>query len=123
MTDQIIEKVAGDVVDVHKDSKTVESHSGNEDLFQRRYEEGYDIYDENYVRWLMVHHPDDVKSEWLTKTATTSKSFEPDQSSEKSQVVLSSNNVYGVYGALNRSRKRPQNLATMPGPSKAGNSY
>ena len=94
-----------------------QNHSGNEDLFQRRYEEGYDIYDENYVRWLMVHHPDDVKSEWLTKTATTSESFEPDQSSEKSQVVLSSNNV---NGALNRLRKRPQNLATMPGPSKAG---
>ena len=45
----------------------------------------------------MVHHPDDIKSEWLAKTATTSKSFEPDQSSEKSQVVLSSNNVYGLW--------------------------
>ena len=96
VTDQITEKAAGDVVDIHKDSEIVESHSGNEDLFQRRYEEGYDIYNENYVRWLMVHHPDDVKSEWLTKTATTSKSFERDQSSEKSQVVLSSNNVYGL---------------------------
>ena len=33
----------------------------NEDLYTKRYEEGYDIYDESYVRWLKLHHPDDVK--------------------------------------------------------------
>ena len=94
MTDQIIEKVAGDVADVNEESNTAQSHSDSEDLFQRWYREGYDIYDEAYVRWLMVHHPGDVKSEWLTKTATTSKSFEPDQPSEKSQVY---NNVKQLY--------------------------
>ena len=47
----------------------------------------------------MVHHPGDVKSEWLTKTATTSKSSEPD-------LVL---NYDSVFGALYRLRKRPQN--------------
>ena len=86
MTDQTMEKVAGDVVDVIEESNTAKSHSDSEDLFQRRYREGYDIYDEAYVRWLLVHHPGDVKSEWLTKTATTSKSFKPDQPSKKSQV-------------------------------------
>ena len=86
MTDQTMEKVAGDVVDVIEESNTAQSHSDSEDLFQRRYREGYDIYDEAYVRWLLVHHPGDVKSEWLTKTATTSKSFKPDQPSKKSQV-------------------------------------
>ena len=36
MTDQIIEKVTGDVVDVNEESDIAESHSGSEDLFQRR---------------------------------------------------------------------------------------
>ena len=97
MTDQIIEKVAGDVADVTEESNTAQSHSDSEDLFQRRYREGYDIYDEPYVQWLMVHHPSDVKSEWLTKTTTTSKSFEPDQPSEKSQVY---NNVKQLYSLV-----------------------
>ena len=94
MTDQIIEKVTGDVVDVNEERDIAESHSSSEDLFQRRYKEGYDIYDESYVRWLMEHHPGDVKSEWLTKTTTTSKSFEPDQPSEESQVVLNYDSVF-----------------------------
>ena len=54
----------------------------------------------------MVHHPGDVKSEWLTKTTTTSKSSEPDQPSKKFQVLL---NYDSVFGALYRLRKRPQN--------------
>ena len=29
-------------------------------LFQQRHEEGYDLYDPEYVRWLEVYHPDDV---------------------------------------------------------------
>ena len=29
-------------------------------LFQKRYEEGYDLFDPEYVRWLEVHHPSDV---------------------------------------------------------------
>ena len=57
----------------------------------------------------MVHHPaagDVKKGEWLTKTANTSKSSEPDQPSEKSLVVL---NYDSIFGALHRSRKIPQN--------------
>ena len=38
-----------------------------ESLFQRRVEEGYDIFDEPYVRWLMVRCPEAVKREWLDK--------------------------------------------------------
>ena len=102
MTDQTMEKVAGDVAVVNEESNTAQSHSDSEDLFQRWYREGYDIYDEPYVRWLMVHHPGDVKGEWLTKTATTSKSSEPDQPSEKSQVVL---NYDSVIGTLHRCHK------------------
>ena len=43
MTDQIIEKVAGDVVDVSEESNTAQSHSDSENLFQRRYEVEYHI--------------------------------------------------------------------------------
>ena len=32
----------------------------NEQLYQKQFEEGYDIYDEEYVKWLMVNHPNDV---------------------------------------------------------------
>ena len=94
MTDQITEKVTGDVVDVNEESDIAKSHSGSEELFQRWYKEGYDIYDGPYVRWLMEHHPGDVKSEWLTKTTTTSKLF--DQPSEESQVVLNCDIIFGV---------------------------
>ena len=65
----------------------------------------------------MINHPDDVKSEWVAKTATTSKSLALDQPSEKSPIVLNSDSV---YGALNKPRKRPRNFTSKPGPSKAG---
>ena len=31
-----------------------EGGDANEQLYQKRFEEGYDIYDEDYVKWLMV---------------------------------------------------------------------
>ena len=30
-------------------------------LYNRRHEEEYDIYDESYVRWLKLYHPDDME--------------------------------------------------------------
>ena len=65
MTDQITEKVTGDVVDVDEENDIAKSHSDSEDLFRRRYKEGYDIYDEPYVRWLVINHPDDVRNDWM----------------------------------------------------------
>ena len=97
MTDQIIEKVTGDVVDVNEENDIAESHSGSEDLFQRWYKEGYDIYDESYVRWLMVHHPGDIKGEWLTNIAATFKSFTLDQPSVKSQVIVNCDSFLVLY--------------------------
>ena len=94
MTDQIIEKVADDVGDVTEESNTAQSHSGSEDLFQKRYREGYDIYDEPYVRWLMVHHPGDVKGEWLTEIANT---FEADWPPQKTQVAFSMRESLVLY--------------------------
>ena len=48
----------------------------------------------------MVHHPDDVKSEWMANIEST-------QQSKKRKIVL---NYNGVYGALHRPSKRPKNL-------------
>jgi len=30
----------------------------SEELFERRYEEGYDLYDPDYLSWLELHYPD-----------------------------------------------------------------
>ena len=46
----------------------------NEDLYTKRHEEGYDIYDESYVRWLKLHHPDDVKCDWLLQLEASQQS-------------------------------------------------
>ena len=79
-----------------------------ESLFQRRFEEGYDVFHEPYVRWLMVHHPEAVKSEWLDKTPSSSgiDSLEQKdiaQEKESNEITL---NYSTVYGAMNKPRKR-----------------
>ena len=73
MTDQITEKVTDDVVDFNEDSDIAESHSGSEDLFQRWYKEGYDTYDEPYVQWLIINHPDNVRNDWMKKLRDSEK--------------------------------------------------
>ena len=37
-----------------------------------QYSWGYDIYNEEYVKWLMINHPNDVPSEWLTEPSSSS---------------------------------------------------
>ena len=80
-----------------------------ESLFERRFEEGYDIFHEPYVRWLMVHHPEAVKSEWLDKTPSSSGTGSSEQKDitqdkESNEITLNYNTV---YGAMNKPRKRP----------------
>ena len=36
-------------------------------------EEGYNTFDEKYVRWLLLRYPDKVPSDWLQKVPTSSK--------------------------------------------------
>ena len=48
-----------------------EEGDANEQLYQKWFEEGYDIYDEDYVKWLMANHPNDVPSKWLTEVSTS----------------------------------------------------
>ena len=45
----------------------------DEELYTRRLEEGYDIFGEKYVRWLLLNHPDKVCSDWLEKVSTSPK--------------------------------------------------
>ena len=45
----------------------------DEELYTRRLEEGYDIFDEKYVRWLLLKHLDKVHSDWLEKMPSSSK--------------------------------------------------
>ena len=97
----------------------------NEQLYQKRFEEGYDIYDEEYVKWLMVNHPNDVPSEWLTEVSTSSMvpanttASQPDKSTKSDKIIL---NYSTVYEALNRPRKRSRSYGSKPGgPEDTGN--
>ena len=91
---------------VHSDSSVVphgsqqsditleEEGDANEQLYQKRLEEGYDIYDEEYVKWMMINHPNDVPSEWLTEASSSSKmpatitASQPDKSTKSDKIVL-----------------------------------
>ena len=71
-----------------------EGGDANEQLYQKRFEEGYDIYDEEYVKWLMTNHPNDVPSEWLTEVSSssmmpaTTTASQPDKSTKSDKIVL-----------------------------------
>ena len=39
----------------------------NEELFNRRYEEGYNIYSEPYAKWLLKNHPRETPTDWITR--------------------------------------------------------
>ena len=45
-----------------KDCGTQVFTAEQEQLFQRRYEEGYDLPDPHYRQWLTLHHPDSISS-------------------------------------------------------------
>ena len=85
----------------------------DEELYTTRLEEAYDIFDEKYVKWLSLKHPDKVHNDWLEKMPTSSK-----QSS--SQVIL---NYSSVYEALNRKRKNPRPVVVGPTQLDAQNNY
>ena len=65
----------GDVVDDDDnpscDNSAVEAcndkYLDNEKLFNKRYEEGYNIYSEPYAKWLLKHHPRETPTDWITR--------------------------------------------------------
>ena len=103
-----------------------EEGDANEQLYQKRFEEGYDIYDEEYAKWLMINHPNDVPSEWLTEASSSSKmptttpASQPDKSTKSDKIVL---NYSSVYEALNRPRKRSRTYDLKPGGSEDTGHY
>ena len=98
----------------------------NEQLYQKQFEEGYDIYDEDYIKQLMVNHPNDVPSEWLTEVSTssmvpaTTTASQSDKSTKCDKIIL---NYSTVYEALNRPRKRPRTYDSKPGGSGDTGNY
>ena len=66
----------------------------NEQLYQKWFEEGYDIYDEDYVKWLMANHPNDIPSKWLTEVSTssmvpaTTTASQPDECTDYSDKIV-----------------------------------
>lgn len=44
-------------------TNSVSFTSEKEDLFQHRFEEGYDLLDPEYLSWLRLNHPDAVPSD------------------------------------------------------------
>ena len=57
-------------------------------LYLKRFEEGYDIYDKEYVKWLMINHPNDVPNEWLTEACSSSKMPATTTASQPDKLVL-----------------------------------
>ena len=51
---------SSDSVSLSNDNTTSSSFSSTEkeQLFNRRYSEGYDLQDEEYFSWLLIHHPE-----------------------------------------------------------------
>ena len=74
------------------------------------------IYDEDYVKWLMANHPNDVLSEWLTEVSTfsmvpaTTIASQPDKSTESDKIVF-------------KLRKRSQIHNSKPGGSEDTDNY
>ena len=103
-----------------------EEGDANEQLYQKRFEEGYDIYDEGYVKWLTANHPSYVPSEWLTEPfsssmiPTTTAASQPDKSTKSDKIVL---NYSSIYEALNRPRKRSRSYDLKPGGSEDTGHY
>ena len=68
-----------------------EERDSNEQMYKKQFKEGYDIYDEDYVKWLMAKHPNDVPSERLTEVSTSSvvpPPLQPDESTACIRILL-----------------------------------
>lgn len=101
---------ADGVHQVVEETPDVSSGDLDEVLFKRRLEEGYDLYDEHYTRWLLIHHPEAVKHDWLNRVSSSSKIFDssgPKDVQKEPQTKEITLNYDSVYGAMNKKRKRP----------------
>ena len=80
-----------------------EEGDANEQLYQKRFEEGYDIYDQEYVKWLMINHPNDIPNEWLSEPFSSSKmpattsASQLDKSTKSDKIVLNQRKRIRAY--------------------------
>ena len=51
---------------LHSNSDANQIDSKKEELYQRRFEEGYDVYDSGYLKWLEKNHPEFVPADRYT---------------------------------------------------------
>ena len=67
--DDIHDDIIDDDGNCSSDSSDLEA-CGDEylenELFNRRYKEGYNIYSEPYARWLIKKHPKETPTDWIT---------------------------------------------------------
>ena len=64
-----------------------------ESIFIKRYEEGYDIYDKEYVAWLRCHHPESIPPN-ITSLSTTGIPFSGAVGSSDSPPCTASSKYY-----------------------------
>ena len=51
--------------------------TGKEDLYQQRFEEGYDLFDLDYILWLEQHHPEALPADRYKLTFAPSGGMPP----------------------------------------------
>ena len=59
--------IDGDDCDISDVEACSDEYLENEELFNRRYEEGYNIYSEPYAKWLLKNHPKETPTDWITR--------------------------------------------------------
>ena len=76
-------KAKGDGSDPHAESllgngATVSSGGGTkEDLYQQRFEKGYDLFDPDYILWLEQHYPEALPADRYKLTSAPSGRMPP----------------------------------------------
>ena len=59
-----------------------QSNDEKESLYRKRYDEGYDVFDDEYVEWLRYNHPESVPTSLVTGSTTVSSLSSDTQSPE-----------------------------------------
>ena len=106
------------------DIQATELESGNyeldfsmeeELLFTRRFDEGYDVFDEKYVQWLKVHHPEKVASKnvvQLSANCLSSDTSQPTTNQLESCPAASETTLHSGLPNVNSTLPLPSNHNT-----------
>ena len=106
------------------DIQATELESGNyeldfsmeeELLYTRRFDEGYDVFDEKYVQWLKVHHPEKVASKnvvQLSANCLSSDTSQPTINQLESCPAASETTLHSGLPDVNSTLPLPSNHNT-----------